>query len=418
MKSARLLVSYLLGLVCLLSAARLVADEPQWNQFRGPKGDGWSQAKNLPIEFNDKKNVVWKRDIAGKGWSSPVVWGDQIWLTTADPDGSRMFVNCYNFQTGEPIHELLIFENAEPQYCHSLNSYATPTPFIEEGRVYVHFGVHGTACIDTQSGKKIWERRDLECDHFRGPAASPVVVGDNLIVQFDGFDVQYVMAFSKATGKTAWKHTRAFEYGTDNGDRKKAYGTPTLIEHAGRKLLICPAAIATEALDPETGKVVWTAFYGGMNVSSRPVYDKGLLFLANGMGSLSAVHPEGTGDITRKGIEWKTTKGAPKKASVVIIDGLIYSISDQGVLTCINAETGKSVWSNRMGGGEYAASPLYADGKLYLCSMEGKVTVVKPGKEYEEIAVNEFPAGFMASPLAQGESLIFRSKKALYRIAK
>lgn len=395
----------------------LCSEEANWNQFRGPTADGWSTAKNLPIELADAKNIVWKKEIAGKGWSSPVVWNDQVWVTTADPDGHNMYAVCVDFNTGKLIHNLKVFENEEPQYCHSLNSYATPTPFIEQGRLYVHFGIHGTACIDTKTGEKIWQRRDMECNHHRGPAASPIIVGDNLVVHFDGFDQQYVIAFNKDTGKTAWKHTRAFDYGTDNGDRKKAYGTPTLIEVEGVAQLIAPAAVATEALDPKTGKVLWTAYYGGMNVSSRPIYKNGLLYLANGMGRLAAVDPQGKGDITDK-IQWSTTKGAPKKASVLIIDELLYSISDQGVLTCMNASTGKTVWSQRLGGGEYAASPIYADGRIYVFSMEGKITVIKPGDEYEEIATSEFPEGFMASPAVKGASIILRSKQALYRIEK
>lgn len=405
----------LLLAVLAISPLSLFADEANWNQFRGPNGDGWTSSFDLPVDLADAKNLVWQKEIAGKGWSSPVIWNDQVWVTTADESGHRMFAVCVDFNNGKLLHNILVFENEEPQFCHPLNSYATPTPFAEEGRLYVHFGVHGTACIDTKTGKKVWERRDMECNHFRGPAASPIVVGENLVVQFDGYDQQYVVALNKDTGKTAWKHTRAFDYGTDNGDRKKAYGTPSLIEVAGSPQLICPAAVATEALDPETGKVIWTAYHGGMNVSSRPIYNNGLLYLANGMGLLAAVNPRGEGDITDN-IQWSTTKGAPKKSSVLIVGDQLYSVSDQGVLTCMNANTGKTIWSERLGGGEYAASPLYADGRIYLFSMEGKFTVIEYGDEYEEVASGEFPAGFMASAAVKGESIILRTKKSLYRI--
>src|SRR5262249_12818569 len=209
-----------------------------WPQFRGPRGEGRTDAVGLPVRWGEKENIVWKTPIHDKGWSSPVVWGGQVWMTTARADGKELFAVCVDRETGKILHDLKVFDVEKPAFCIPFNSYASPTPVIEEGRVYVHFGTYGTACLDTATGKKLWERRDLNCDHFRGPGSSPIVFGDLLFVHFDGFDVQYVVALDKATGKTVWKKDRAIDYGTDNGDLKKAYATPTVITVQGKPQLI------------------------------------------------------------------------------------------------------------------------------------------------------------------------------------
>jgi outer membrane protein assembly factor BamB len=392
------------------------ADEVHWNQYRGPSGDGHSTATGLPVEFDDETNVTWKIPIKGKGWSSPVVWGQQIWLTTAPKDGKQMFAVCVDAKSGEVIHNVLVFENEEPQFCHPLNSYATPTPVVEAGRVYVHFGVHGTACLDTKTGKKVWERRDLPCNHFRGPASSPVVFENLLICQFDGFDLQYVVAMDTATGATKWKRDRAFDFKTNNGDNKKAYCTPTVYKYKDKLHLICPAAVATEAFEPRSGELLWTVRHGGMNASGRPLFAEGLVFITNGMGRMVAVKPEGKGDISDQ-IVWESGKLVPKKSSLLYSDGLMYMISDNGVASCLEPKTGEVVWSSRLKGAN-AASPVYVDGRIYCFSMEGDVHVIAPGREFKLLSTSKFESGFMASPAIVDKALILRTKTHLYRIEK
>lgn len=390
-----------------------------WSQYRGPNGNGHSDASGLPVKFGEKQGVQWKTPIPGKAWSSPVVWGDQVWLTTAPEHGKQMFAVGVDINTGKVIHNVLVFENENPQFCHSNNSYATPTPVVEEGRVYVHFGIHGTACIDTKTGKKIWERRDFKCNHHRGPAASPIVHGDLLLVHFDGFDVQYVAAMNKDTGKTVWKKDRAFDFKTTNGDRKKAYCTPTVIKHDGVDQLICPSAMATEAFNPTTGALLWTVYHGGMNASARPVYGNGMLFITNGMGRMVAVKPgrPGAGDISGK-ITWQASKGVPKKSSQVLLGDLLFMVADNGVASCFVAKTGDVIWTERLGSAAYAASPLLAEGRLYFFSEDGDVVVLEAGRIFKVIAKNKLDGGFMASPAVAGSSLILRTKSHLYRISK
>ena len=190
----------------------------------------------------------------GKAWSSPVVMDNKVWFTNAEENGHKMWAIQLDWKSGRQLKKILIFENKTPQYCHPMNSYGTPTPVIYGNKVFVHFGSHGTAALDSESGKKIWERRDFQCDHYRGAAASPIVYQDTLIIHFDGHDLQYIVCLDQSTGKTLWKKDREYDFKTNNGDRKKAYCTPTVINHNGREELISPGAVATESRNPKTGR--------------------------------------------------------------------------------------------------------------------------------------------------------------------
>ncbi|MCE9526023.1 MAG: PQQ-like beta-propeller repeat protein, partial [Planctomycetales bacterium] len=209
-------------MIIVASAARA---EEFWNQYRGPHGDGTSSAKGLPTTWSDTEHIKWKTPFSSKewkAWSSPVVWKDQIWFTNAPPfkagpapkasagvpatvdEPTQLYAVCLDLESGKIVHNIKVFDIPHPQYCIERNSYASSTPCIEEGRVYVHFGAHGTACLDTKTGKPIWQRQDLKCDHFRGAASSPILWKDLLILTFDGFDFQYLTALNKETGATAW----------------------------------------------------------------------------------------------------------------------------------------------------------------------------------------------------------------------
>ena len=406
-------MSLLLGLLFL---SPLCAEE-HWNQFRGAKGDGKATATGVPAEFGEEKNVRWKTAIHGKGWSSPVVWGDQIWMTTAPEDGKVLYAVCVDLDSGKIVHNIKVFDVPEPEFCHPTNSYASPTPFLEEGKIYVHFGTYGTACLETKSGKKLWERRDLHCDHFRGPGSSPIIDGDSLFVAYDGVDVQFVVALNKKTGETIWTRERDIEYGTDNGDRMKAYSTASVIEYEGRRQLISPSAVATICYAPETGKELWRVRHGGMNAAPRPIFDHGLVYITGGSGdtSLVAVRPNGSGDITGTHIEWSTGKSTPKRSSQIILGDLMFMMSDSGVASCLEAKTGELVWTKRLSG-EYWASPVYADGKIFYFSKKGKAPVVAASRDYQLLAENEFDAGFNASPAFAGNAMIVRTFTHLYRI--
>jgi len=405
-----------------LTTAFVFAGE-NWPQYRGPHEDGHSDAAGLPVTWSEKENIVWKTAIHDKGWSSPVVWGDQVWMTTAKADGTQMFAVCVDRKTGEVSNALKVFDVEKPvPLKNGTNTYASPTPTIEEGRVYVHFGSYGTACLDAKTGAKLWERRDLRCDHWRGPASSPILFGGLLILTFDGFDAQYVVALDKKTGQTVWKsdRDRDFDYGTDDGDRRKAFATPAVITVKGKPELISPAAIATTAFDPLTGKVLWVVYHGGMNVTQPPLFGLGKVFLCTGDGGLKmlAVRPDGAGDVTKTHIDWKYSKNVPSRSSPILVDDLLYFANEMGgMLSCIDAKNGDPVWQERLGG-SFWASPIYADGRLYLFNDEGTTTVGEIGRTWKKLAANKLDDGCMASPAVAGKSLFVRTRTHLYRIEK
>ncbi|WP_425615207.1 PQQ-binding-like beta-propeller repeat protein [Anatilimnocola sp. NA78] len=402
-----------------LAVVSFASGEEQWNQYRGPNADGTSAATGLPAKWSETENVKWKTPVRGKAWSSPVVWNNQIWLTTAPADGKELFAICLDRETGKVLHDVKVFEVEKPQFCHERNSYASSTPFVEEGRIYVHYGVHGTACVDTAGGKVLWSRNDLECNHFRGAGSSPIVWQDLLILMFDGYDVQYVTALDKETGKTVWRTDRNFNYGTDNGDAKKGYGTPSVITVNGRPELVTPSAGSTAAYDPRTGKELWQVKSGGMNAAGRPVVNKDTAFVgtADGGMHLFAVKLGGSGDVTGTHVPWKLAKGYPRYASPILVEGLLYMGSEQGVITCVDAETGEVIYQKRLGG-LFMSSPVYADGKLYFFAEEGNCHVIKPGREFESLGENKLPGGFMASPAIAGKALILRTKDAVWCVAE
>jgi outer membrane protein assembly factor BamB len=393
-------------------------DKPAyWNQFRGPNGDGDAKSANLPLKFSEKQNLTWKTPVPGKAWSSPVVMNEKVWLTNAEPDGFKMWALQIDWNTGNLLKKILVFENEEPQYCHPMNSYGTPTPVIYDGRVFVHFGTHGTAALDAQSGQVLWKRRDFKCDHFRGAAASPIAFNDSLIVHFDGHDLQYIVCLDQKNGKTRWKKEREYDFKTDNGDRKKAYCTPSVITHNGRQELISPGAVATESRNPKTGELYWTVRTGGMNASSRPIYRHGHVYVFCGMGSMSAIRPGGSGDVDKTHVTWTRRKVVPKKSSPLLLGNYLYMVSDEGVASCNNPKTGEVHWAERLGvKGQCASSPIHANGKIYSFSSDGDCVIFKPDPSGLQIlSRNKLPDGCMASPAVVGDSLLVRTKQNLYR---
>ena len=405
-------------LVLLMTSLASAGD--RWPQFRGPTGDGLSDAVGLPLTWSETENVAWKTPIHGRAWSSPVVLGNQIWMTTAPEDGSEMSAVCVALDSGRIVHDIRLFsDNVVTQEMIALNTFASPTPVIEEGRVWVHFGVYGTACLDTSTGDVLWTRRDIHCDHFRGPGSSPIVYDDLLIFHMDGIDVQYVVALDKTTGKTRWKTDRSIDLLAYIPDQRKAYSTPLLIEVDGRTQLLSTGSQGSYAYDPATGKELWRIRHDGYSNASRPLFADGLAYVNTGFGKahLWAVRCDGRGDVTDTHVEWTRTKAVPAKPTPVLVDGLIFMADDNGVASCLEAATGKVVWQKRIGG-KHSASPIHAQRRIYFFSHEGETTVIAAARQFKELAKNQLEAGFMASPAVVGKSLILRTKTHLYRIEK
>ena len=355
-------------LACWWCIALVAHAGTNWPQFRGPNGEGSSAETGLPETWSESENVAWKTAIHGRGWSSPVIWGKQVWITTAPQDGKQLFAVCIDRDSGQVLHDILVFEIEKPQFCYPLNSYASCSPFIEEGRVYVHFGVHGTACLDTASGKILWTRQDFPCNHFRGPASSPIVYGNLLFVAFDGFDRQYVVGLDKMTGATVWKRDRNIDYGANDGDAKKAFGTGRVIEVDGKPQLVYPSAGATIGYEPQTGDEIWRVRHGGMNANATPLLfnDRLILNTASGGFKLFAMRIGGTGDVTNSHVEWKCSQGVPARSSEVLVKDLIFMTNESGTGTCVSAETGKSVRQQRLRGRVLFLSTVRRRSRLFL----------------------------------------------------
>ena len=397
-------------------ANHAVAATP-WPEFRGGTGDGVSQEHNLPVEWSEARGVAWKTAIPGKAWSSPVIWDDLVWLSNATEDGTRLSAVAVARDNGRIVHNITVFEIAAPQFCHPFNSYASCTPAIERDRLYLHYGSAGTACLDTESGEILWTRQDLPCDHFRGPGSSPIIHGNLLIVALDGFDLQYVVALDKTTGKTMWRKDRNIDYGTTDGDAKKAYPTATVIRSQGREQVIIPSAGATIAYDPTSGEELWRVRHGGMNASARPLFAHGLVYINTAAGGMKflAVRPDGIGDVTGTQIAWKSSQGTGSRSSQLLLGEKLFLISDAGTASVLDAVSGKALSQKRLSG-EFSASPILADGRIYASNQGGDTFVLSAADPSTVLATNTLDDGCMASPAVFDAAIYLRTKTHLYRL--
>ena len=397
------MVNILLLLTLLLPAS-------DWPQFRGPTGQGVSDETGLPLNWSETTNVRWKIPIPGKGWSSPVVQGDRIWLTTATEEGRSLRAIAVDRNSGAILKNVEIFLLKSAKLANSKNSFASPTPVVEGDHVYVHFGAFGTACI-TQDGEIVWKTR-LEYDNGQhGTGGSPVLYGDLLILSCDGNDVQFVVALDKLTGKVKWKKSR---------EGYQAYTTPLIVKQATGDQVISPGAFRTIAYDPQNGKELWQVTYGeGFSNVPRPVYGDGLVFICTGFQqpSLIAVRLDGKGDVTKSKIAWKLDRGVPLTPSPLLVGNELYLVTDNGIATCVDAKTGKELWRVRLGG-NHSASPIYADGRIYFLSEEGESVVLAPGTQLKHLATNQLDGRTLASMAVASGSIFIRSDTHLYRIGK
>src|SRR5262245_20476301 len=386
----------------------VIAPAENWTEFRCPTGQGHSNARGLPQNWSETENVAWKTPIPGRGWSSPVLADDQLWLTTALEDGRSLRAVCLNQDTGRIVHNVEVFRLADPGPVHQKNSHASPTPILEGDRIYVHFGSHGTACV-SRSGQVVWKTQELKYHHGHGPGGSPVIYGDLLIVSCDGNDLQYVVALDKRTGKIRWKSPRK---------GYQAYTTPLTIQVKGNEQLISPGAHRVVAYEPLTGKEIWSVRYGdGYSNVPRPVFGHGLVFICSGyeQAVLLSVRPDGQGDVTDSHVAWSLRRAVPLTPSPLLVGDKLYLVSDNGVASCLDATTGKRHWQQRLGG-NHSASPILAEGRIYFLNEEGESVVIEPGQEFKKLATNQLDGQTLASMAVFGKSIFIRSASHLYRL--
>ena len=407
--------SILLGGLLLAGAGTSRALD-NWPQFRGPDGQGHADEAKLATTWRTNQNVMWRTELPGKGYSSPVIWGDQIWMTAALEEGHSFHALCVDKISGKLLHDVEVFRREKAMEIQTKNSHASPTPVIEASRVYVNFGTTGTACLDTSSGKILWRSTELQCDHMVGPGSSPVLYQNLLVEAYDGTNLQFVAALDKETGKLAWKTPRSGVL-RPKVDLKKAFCTPLAVAVEGRDQLIIPGADWVYGYEPLTGKEIWRVNYKGFSNTPRPVVGHGLVFICTGFmqPELWAIRLGAHGDATATHVAWKCTKKMPLKPSPLLVGDELYVVSDTSTASCLDAKTGAQVWEQRLGG-NFSASPIIADGKIYFFSEEGKASVITPGRTFNLIATNELGERIMASPAVSGNALFLRTDKALYRI--
>jgi outer membrane protein assembly factor BamB len=434
-----------IAILALLAAVGPVVGAESWPDFRGPRGDGHVTSRDgkpvgLPLEWSESKNIKWKTELPLLGLSSPVVMDGKVWLTTATEDGRDYHVLSVDAATGRLLANEKVFHRMEPEPLGNGsrdNSYATPSCVAEPGRVYVHYGSPGTACLDAASGKVLWKRDDLKCRHYRGASSSPVLFGDLLILTFDGADLQYHVALDKRTGKTVWLTNRSVAWNDQNtsnklaldGDWRKAHSTPLIVDWQSAPLMFSAGAKAAYGYDPRTGAELWRVEHASYSAAPRPVFRDGHFFFVTGFSAgaqMWSVRAGGKGVVTGTHVDWKIETPIPKYSSPIIVGDLLYLAMDDAFLACVEPATGQTVWKERVGG-RFRACPIYADGRLYFFSVEGVTTVIKPGRTFEVLATNTLAdnapqddsrrgPGFMASPAVAGKALIVRTRHHLYRI--
>jgi outer membrane protein assembly factor BamB len=391
----------------------------QWPEFRGPDGQGHSTEKGLPADWSESRNVLWKTAVPGSGWSSPVVGGGKVWLTTAieNKEGGRsrgvsLRTLAFDAETGRETVNVEVFRLDRLELLNPKNSHASPTPILDGDRVYVHFGAQGTAALTT-GGEIVWKTR-LPYQSQHGSGGSPALYHDLLIINCDGNggpDDAFVVALDVRTGKTKWKTWR-------RTPADQAYTTPLVIRVGDKDQLISVGAYRAAAYDPLTGKEIWRVAYDtGFSNVPRPVYGRGLVFIATGFQqpTLIAVKPDGTGDVTTSHVAWTLRRGAPYTPSPILVGDELFIVNDVGIATCVDAASGKLHWQQRLGG-NYSASPVFADGRIYFFSEEGVATVIEPGSVFKRVATSQLDGAILASMAVADRSFFIRTNTHLYRI--
>lgn len=392
----------------LFAASPHVLTAGDWPQFRGPGGQGIANSAKPPLSWSETRNVTWKKALPGLGWSSPVIGDGKLWLTTATDEGRSLRVMALDPVSGETLNDIELFHFENPPKINSKNSHASPTPLLEDGRVYVHFGTQGTAALTT-SGEVLWKTRELRYYHRHGSSGSPVPAGDLLLINCDGYDLQYVVALEKDTGKIRWKSYR--------GDSEHSYATSLVIATERGEQLVSPGAGRAVAYDVETGEELWWIRYKGFSNIPKPVTAHGLVYVTTGYfkPTLFAVRLGGRGDVTKSHVAWSYRKGVSHTPSLLVVGDELYMVSDNGIATCLDARTGEEIWRQRLEGA-YSASPVLAGGRIYFLNEEGLTTVIKPGREYEKLAESRVAGRTLAS-IAPVDGMVFlRTDTHLYRI--
>jgi outer membrane protein assembly factor BamB len=434
MNALRKTMFVFLGVSCLwlMVVGNVPAASLDWPQFRGPLGNGLSPQANPPMLWSETTNVVWKVPLPGRGRSSPILQGKCIWLTAAIEQGVvrtrigsddmqkathvTLLALCLDRETGKTLWQTQLYDVPNPDPVHWLNSWSTPTPTVEAGRLYCDFGTFGTACLNAQNGQVLWKQQ-LRCDHQVGPGSSPVLWHDSLVLVRDGRDAQYVTALDKNTGKTLWKTERP-PIVANSANVKKSFSTPLVIEADGQEQMVVPGPHWLVSYNPASGKELWRVRHGNnFSIGSRPVFGHGMIYYSTGCmkAQLWAVRVNGQGDVSDTHVVWKALRVVPVMSSPILVGEEIYWVSDDSMATCADAKTGQVHWQERFGG-SFLASPIATAGRLYFFRQDAKTFVVKPGKHLERLAENLLTGNLVGTPAVDERSFYLRTDTHLYCI--
>jgi outer membrane protein assembly factor BamB len=408
-------------LFCYLVASPIaVADAENWNQFRGPHRNGHTSAVGLPVEWSNERNVAWKVSDVGEGWSSPVVWENRIYLTAARPlpggeaSERNLVVLCLDANDGSKLWEQVLFVQTKDsaQRIHNKNSHASPTPIVDGAHLWAHFGAQGTACV-TLDGEVVWKRDDISYQMQHGNGGSPVVVDDILFFSCDGSQRAFVIALDRRTGETRWEKERP----PVTNPRKFSFNTPAVIELDGQTQILSQGSDIMTAFDPKSGDELWWFRYDGYSVIPQAVFAHGLVFVCTSYNNskLHAVDPGGRGDLTDTAEVWNHPRNIPHTPSLIVVGDEVYAVSDRGIATCFDAKTGEVHWSERIEG-NYSASPIASEGKIYFLAEDGTATVIEAGTKLNVLAKNRLGERTLASFAVIENNLLIRTAEHLYRI--
>lgn len=433
-----------LVLACALLIPLGLLAEEKWPQFRG-SAQGVADGAKLPDVWEHSRDVAWSVKVPGRGWSSPVVWGDRVFLTTVTREGEyeearkglyfggerlkpadvshQWWVICLDLKTGKQLWKQKASEGKPTTPIHIKNSYASETPVTDGKRVYAYFGGRGVYCYDID-GKPIWSRpiEPRKTQFGWGSASSPVLYGDQLFVLNDNEEDSYLLCLDAGTGESIWKQSR--------DAAPSSWATPYVWKHAGRTELIVNGAARVQSYSLD-GEELWRldAYPDRAITIPTPISAHGLLYVGSGyvlakQKPLLAIKPGAKGDITpsedgtSEFVAWQQDRAAPYNPSFLVYGDYLYVVYDGGLMSCYEAKTGKQLYDRERLGGNYTASPIASDGRIYCLNEDGKVTVVKAGPNFEILATNDLDEMIMATPAIVGDRLLIRTLGQLYCIRK
>jgi outer membrane protein assembly factor BamB len=392
-----------------------------WPCFRGPTRQGISHEKDVPLEWNQTSNILWKTPIPGVGWSSPVVFDNRVFVTTATDEGASFRLLCLDRLTGTVLWDKQVHRQ-KPGHKQRFNSYASSTPVTDGHRVYV-LAFDGTIAAVSYEGSIIWTHQEFEYFSEHGLAVSPILYKDLLIVPFDGsssgpdkklgwqkpWDKGLILAVNKNTGKVRWRGRR--------GSSRIAHVTPQVLSENGRDQLVSSAGDVVQGFDLETGRRIWTAANSGEGVVPSLVIGEGLIFATSGFGesAIRAIRTGGKGNVTETHIAWESEEDVSKVPSMLYLRPFLFLVTDTGVAKCLRAATGEEIWRERLVG-KHWASPIWADGRIYFLSEKGKTTVIRAGDKFKVLAENELEEKCFASPAISQKQIFIRSENNIYCI--